>query len=130
MQTTGVVGYVLEGAYVRAAQVIEVAKGEFRAIDRSSRLEVPDFDPMLARWLNQRWLASALARLGKPTKANLVRLTPELVAELKKDSRGGTYSTEEFIRKMDAKRADTIIAGLVGTAEAIVDEAEDLAEAV
>ncbi len=130
MQPTGVTGMLIEGNYARAVTIYDTDTG-FVVIDRSSGTPAPGFDPMLSQWLTQRAVSSAAAKLGTNQKLSLIRLTKDLVAKLKEDPKVAVFTTEQFVRKMDPKRADTILMGLSAFGGgALVDEAEDLAEAV
>ena len=113
-KTTGVTGFVLDGNYGRAATILEVSPGEFKACDRTSGVELSSLDPFLTQWLSQRAMSSALIRAGIKDALALVRLD-KIVPQLKQDKRAVVYTTEEFVRKMDPRRADDILASLGGT---------------
>lgn len=108
---TGVTGFVIEGNYGRSVTIYDTDEG-FVAVDRVSLLPDGNFDPFLSQWITQRAVSSAAIRAGLKDKLSLVRLD-KISAELRKDKRAVIYTTEEFVKKMDPKRAANILAGLV-----------------
>jgi hypothetical protein len=95
-----------------SAHVAQDASGAFIVCDASG-VVIDPFDPsdFGDQWITQRAITSACVAAGEKVNPRLVEFS-KIRAFLLKDKRAARYSTTEFVKKMDPRRAGQILAGL------------------
>jgi len=109
---TGVTGFIVSGSSAMSAHISQDASGAYIACDAAG-VEISAFDPSDFGdiWITQRAITSACIAAGVQTNPRVVPLA-KIKAFLLKDKRAARYTTTEFVKKMDPRRAGAILAGL------------------